>query len=236
MRTISELRQVLAGGVVGRGAGYQAALAVYYVRRETAAVDFLQTADQKRQIFDRPDHSQKTSAIHHRGADQHNGASRRSAADDQGLAAVGAAFAGGFIGPHQVALQKGVGSDAASRDSLGLRVQQRGVGQISRGRDKMLQQGAQLGRFHMLVGNVSAARYLQGRRQVGQHHAQRFLVLRNVVRQRARDRVLQQPLVGDQALAVNRFHLLRVEIHRHHADEREHTQDDVQNGDARWKG
>ena len=88
----------------------------------------------------------------------------------------------------------------------------------------------------MLRGDVATARHLQGRRQVRQHHAQRFLVLCNVVGEGARHRVLQQPLIGDQALTVNRFHLLRVEIHRHYADERERTKDDVQNGDARWEG
>src|ERR1700722_7928660 len=61
-------------------------------------------------------------------------------------------------------------------------------------------------------------------------------MLRDVVSQRARDRILQQALVGDQPLAVDRFHLLRIKIHRYHADECEHTQDDVQNRDARWKG
>ncbi len=88
----------------------------------------------------------------------------------------------------------------------------------------------------MLGGDVSAARHLQGGRQICQHHAQGFLVLRDVVRQRAGYRILQQSLVGDQAVAIDRLHLLRIKIHGHHADQYEHTQDDVQNGDAGWKG
>ena len=41
----------------------------------------------------------------------------------------------------------------------------------------MFEQGPQFRRFDMLRRNVSAARHLQGGRQVGQHHAQRFLML-----------------------------------------------------------
>src|SRR5882724_1501322 len=164
--------QILAGGVVRGGSGHQAAFTVYYVGREPATVDFLQTADQERQVLDCPNHSQKTSAIHHWGADQHDGAGGCSTPDHQGLATVGATFAGGFIGAHQITLQKGVRSDAASRNSLGLRVEQSGIGQVSRRRHKMLEQGAQLGSFHMLVGNISATCHLQSGRQVGQHHAQ----------------------------------------------------------------
>ncbi len=112
----------------------------------------------------------------------------------------------------------------------------RGIGQIGGRGYEMFEQGAQLGRFHVLGGDVSAAGHLQSRRQIGQHHAQRFLVLRNVVRQGAGHRVLQQALVGDQALAVDRFHLRRIEIHRHDADQHQHAEDDVQNRNAGWKG
>ena len=59
--------------------------------------------------------------------------------------------------------------------------------------------------------------------QIRLHHSQRFLVLRNVVRERARDRILQEPFVGNQAVAVDRLHLRRVKIHGHHADQYEHT-------------
>src|SRR6185369_3250338 len=224
--------QVLASGVVGGGAGHQPALTVHHIRCEPAAIDFLQTADQKLQVFHRSNHSQKASAIHHRSADQHYGAGRLSTTHDQCLAAVGAAFTGGVIGAYQVALQKRVGSDAARGNSLGLRVHQGGVSQVSGRRNKVLQQGAQFGRLYVLRGNVPAAGYLQGGRQVGQHHAQRFLVLRDVVGQGAGHRILQQTLVSDQAFPVDCLHVLRIKIHRHHADEREHTQDDVQNRNA----
>ena len=99
----------------------------------------------------------------------------------------------------------------------------------------MLQQGAQLGRVHMLGGNVPATGHLKRGGQIGQHHAQRFLVLGDVVGQGAGHGVLQQALVGDQALAIDGFHLLRIEIHRDYADQNEHTEDHVQNGDAGWK-
>ena len=52
--------QVLAGGVVGSGAGNQAALAVDDVRRQPAAVHFLQTAYQELQVLDRANHSQES--------------------------------------------------------------------------------------------------------------------------------------------------------------------------------
>jgi len=57
-------------------------------------------------------------------------------------------------------------------------------------------------------------------------------VLRNIIGERARDGVLQQPLISDEAIAVDRFHLAGVKIHRHHADGHEHTQNYIQNGDT----
>ena len=121
---------VLPGGVVGGRAGDQAAFAIHHIGRQPAAVDFLQAANQELQIFYRADHAEEASAIHHGSADQHHGAGRFSAADHQGLAAIGAAFTGGVVGAYQVALQKGVGSDASGRNALGFRIQQRGIGQI----------------------------------------------------------------------------------------------------------
>jgi len=60
-------------------------------------------------------------------------------------------------------------------------------------------------------------------------------MLRNVIGERARDCILQKPFVRDQAVAVDGFHLCRVKIHRHDADQYEHTEDHVQNGQTRWR-
>ena len=130
---------VLPGGVVGRCAGHQAALAIDHVRREPAAVDLLQTADQELEILHRSDHAQEAASIHDRSADQHHGAGGFSVADNKGLAAIGTAFTRSVVGTQQVALQKGIGSDATSRNSLRLRVQQRGIGQIAGGGNKVFQ-------------------------------------------------------------------------------------------------
>ena len=53
-----------------------------------------------------------------------------------------------------------------------------------------------------------------------------------IVRERARHRILQQHLVGLQAVPVNGLDLRRVEIHGDDADHQKHTEDDVQNRDA----
>src|SRR6266516_4044895 len=60
-------------------------------------------------------------------------------------------------------------------------------------------------------------------------------MLRDVVRNRTGHGILQQSLVCDQAFAVNRLHLRRVKIHRHHADQDQHAENDVQNRNAIWQ-
>jgi hypothetical protein len=59
-------------------------------------------------------------------------------------------------------------------------------------------------------------------------------MLRDIVGQRSRHCVLQQSLVGDQAVAIDGLHLSRVKVHRDHADQDQHAKDDVQNGYSRW--
>ncbi len=132
LRTISRVGHVLAGGVVRSGARHQPSLAVHHVRRQPAAVDFLQAADQELQIHNRPNHSQETAAIHDRSADQHDSAGRLATAHNQRLAVIDAAFAGGGVGTFQFALQKSVGSDASRGNAFGLGVQQRGISQVVR--------------------------------------------------------------------------------------------------------
>ena len=82
----------------------------------------------------------------------------------------------------------------------------------------MLQQCSQFRRLYVLRRDVSSASHLQGGRQVGQHHAQRFLMLTDVVGQGAGHGVLQEPFVGDQGLTVDGLNSFRIEIHRHYAD------------------
>ncbi len=60
-------------------------------------------------------------------------------------------------------------------------------------------------------------------------------MLRNIVGERACNCVLQEAFVGDQAIAVDGFHLRRVKIHGHDADQHQHTEDDIQNGQAGWR-
>ena len=83
---------------------------------------------------------------------------------------------------------------------------------------------------------LASIMHLNRRRQIGQHHAQRFLVLRNVVGQGTRDRILQQHFVGLEALPVHRLDLRRVEVHGQNADREQHAKDDVQERNARGNG
>ena len=58
-------------------------------------------------------------------------------------------------------------------------------------------------------------------------------MLREVVGERARHRVLQQHLVSLQDVAIIDLDLRRVEVHRDDADDQEHTEDYIENRDAR---
>jgi CHAD domain-containing protein len=70
----------------------------------------------------------------------------------------------------------------------------------------------------MLGSKISATCDLQGRGEIRLHHSQGLLVLRNIVRKRARNRVLQKPFIGDQTVTVDGFHAFRVKIHGNDAD------------------
>ena len=87
----------------------------------------------------------------------------------------------------------------------------------------------------MISSQIAAARNLQGRGQVGLHQPKRFLVFRYVVSDGAGNRVLQQPLIGDQALTIDGLHLRGIEIHRHHADAHQHAENYVQNRNPSWQ-
>lgn len=58
-------------------------------------------------------------------------------------------------------------------------------------------------------------------------------MLRNIVCQGARHGILQEPLIRDQTVAVDRFHLRRVKVHGHDANQNEYAKNRVQNRDAR---
>ncbi len=60
-------------------------------------------------------------------------------------------------------------------------------------------------------------------------------MLGNIVGQRPGDGVLQEPFIRDQAVPIDVFHLDRVKIYRHNADERKNAQDDVEDGNPSWK-
>lgn len=60
-------------------------------------------------------------------------------------------------------------------------------------------------------------------------------MLRDIIREGARNRVLQQHFIGFQPVTVDRFHLRRIKIQRHGADADEDTEDYIQNGNARWQ-
>ncbi len=99
----------------GVAAATRRPLSVDHVGREASAGDFLQAADQELQVDHSGDHSQKTVAVFHRIADQKHGAGCVAFADDQGLAVVFAAIAGGGIGALEFAVQEGIRSDAFRR-------------------------------------------------------------------------------------------------------------------------
>src|ERR1700674_973745 len=71
-----QVAHVLAGGVVGICSGNQPPLAVDNVGSQPASAYLLQSPDQKLEIHDRGDHSQKASAIHYRRTNEHDCAGR----------------------------------------------------------------------------------------------------------------------------------------------------------------
>ena len=85
----------------------------------------------------------------------------------------------------------------------------------------------------MLTGQIVAARDLQRRGKVRLHKAKRLLVLGDVICNRLGESVLQHALIKDQLFAAIRLHISRVEIHRYDADQHQHAEDHVQNGNAR---
>ena len=232
------MAHVLPGSILASCRRHQPALAVHDVRHQSAQTDLLQPPDQVVHVYHRTDHPQKASVVHDRRADQHDSSRRFPAAHHQRLPAVDAAFAGGLIGSLQFPLQKSVGLHTPGGNSPGIGVQQRGIGNVFRRRNKILHHRPQFWRQKFLRAKVAPAgigqhHHLNRRRQIGQHHAQRFLVLGNVVGQRTRDRVLQQHFVGFQALPIHGLDLRRVEVHREDTDGQEHAQDDVKQFNAR---
>ncbi len=130
----------------------------------------MQAANQELQIHDGAHHAQKTTAVADGTADQHDGPRGFAVFHLERLPVIGAAVAGCIIGMLQLALQESVRGNAPGRDALRVRVQQRGIGKFVRGRNEVFQQGAQFRRFNVLAANVAAARHLNGRRKVSQHH------------------------------------------------------------------
>jgi HPt (histidine-containing phosphotransfer) domain-containing protein len=111
-----------------------------------------------------------------------------------------------------------------------------GIGDVVGRRNEILKQGLQFLTFYVGSANVAAAGNLDSGGKVPEHQAKRCFVLRDVVGQRTRHRVLQQHLIGFQPVAINGFHLRRVEIHGHNADGHQYAQDHVKDGNARRNG
>ena len=149
--------------VIGDGGSDQAPLTVHNVRSQAATADFLQTANQELQVYDRPNHAQKASAIHHRSADQHHRAGGLAVAHNQSLAVIRAAFTGGSIGTFQFALQECIWINAAGGNSFGIGVKEGCVGNVARRRNEVLQQRPEFGSLHVLGADIAAASHLNRR-------------------------------------------------------------------------
>ena len=69
----------------------------------------------------------------------------------------------GLVGSLEFPLQKGIGLDASGGNSFGIRIQQRGIRNVVRRRNKILEHGPQLWRQKFVSAKVVSAR-------IGQHH------------------------------------------------------------------
>src|SRR6185437_7495454 len=231
-----EVGHFLASGVFRLDAGHQPALAVHHVSVQAAGADFLHAADKELEVNHGAQHADEVAAGHDRGADQHDGARSLAAIGGESVAVVDAPVAGGGKSAFQFALEKGVGSNAPGGDPFSLGIQQGGINQVVGGGDKVFHQGAQFRGAHVIAAEVATAGNLDGGGQIVKHQPHRGLALGNVVGQGAGDGVLQHHFVGLQAVPVHGNHLLRIEIHRDHADQHEHTEDEVKDGNARGYG
>ena len=154
------MRHVLPGGILRRRCRHQAPLAVDHVRHQPALADGLQAPDQVFEVHHRPDHPKETPAIHDGRADQHHRLGRFSAAHHQRLPAIDAPLARGLISAFQFTLQKFIGINSSRRNSLGVGIQQGRIGNVVRGRNKILQQRPQFRRLNILAANVVPALHL----------------------------------------------------------------------------
>ena len=118
---------------------HQPALSVHNVGNQAAAADFMQASNQELQIHDCAHHAEKTPAVADRTAHQHYCTLGLAILHLQRLPVVGTAIASCVIGMLQLALQKGVRSDAAGGNSFGLGIQQSGVSDFVGGRNKVFQ-------------------------------------------------------------------------------------------------
>src|SRR5581483_9510651 len=110
--------------------------------------------------------TQEAAAIHDWAADQNYSARGFSRTNRQCLPIVGAALEGRRVGTFQLALQKGIRSNAAGGHTLGFGVEQGGVSDIVRRRNKILKQRPQFRRGNMFRTNVAPAGHLYSRREV----------------------------------------------------------------------
>ena len=87
----------------------------------------------------------------------------------------------------------------------------------------------------MVAGKIASAGHLNGGGQVAEHGIQVRHALRDAIRERASDGVLQQHLVGLEAIAIDAHYLASVKVHRHNRHEYQYPNDEVENRYALWQ-
>jgi len=118
----------------------------------------------------------------------------------------------------------------SGRDSLQFCIYKSGVRNIVRAAYKTLHERAQLRRVDAIAIQGSSARNLHHRGEIGEHGPEVRVPLIQFVAERTGDGVLQHHLVHFQALAIDLRHSRGIEVHRHHADQHQHTNNQVQYG------
>ena len=202
-----QVLHILPGSEFRISSGYQSALRVNDVRRETSPADFPQPANQKLQVHDRCDHPQESLLILDRRAHQENRSGIFALALDESLAVVYPAIPGSGVGVLQFTLKKSIRGNPSGGNALRFGVEQSCVGNFIRRTYEVFQQRPKFRRLDILLANISATGHLNCRRKIGQHHALRALVLRQVIRQGPGHRVLQQHFVGLQPVAIDGLNL-----------------------------
>ncbi len=119
----------------------------------------------------------------HRRTYQEDGAGVFPFAHDESLTVVDASITSGRISTFKLALQESVRRNASGADAFAVSVEQSGIGDFIGGRYEVFEQGAEFRGLDIFLAEIAAAGNLDGRGQVGEHDAERVLVLREIVGQ-----------------------------------------------------